>query len=282
MSLINPQSNPVVGHEVVETQVIETETEQEIAKPVTDVSDIKKQYFPSAKLVDAQPAIDKVMEIADEHGLNTVFNFDAEAEFPEGYGVAIAPIQKTIKKERVIVGVVIAAIPDIATIEKHERGAKYVNDAVIGSMLAKLMNAVRPKKDSDEGAPSIPFSVEDYITSNRAEGVLLAYRAFAAVYVKVLKDKGLTLMNESILRQILQSAAFAEQHYPNVPQAKWMEVLDSMINRANQQGIAVGLLAEWKTDRDSAKLKDVEIDLSDLNFDAIGSESDESKDDSES
>ena len=77
-------------------------------------------------------------------------------------------------------------------------------------------------------------------------------------------------MTPSILRQILQSAAFATDQIATVPQAKWVQILDSMIARATAEGIAVGMLADWKASRDSAVLKDVNVDLSDLDFDDLG------------
>ena len=192
----------------------------------TNVDDIKKLYFTSAKLADAQTEIEKVNAIAEEHELDMIFNFDTEKDFPSGYGIAIVPVSKRDKaaKENVIVGVAIAAIPDLATVEQHENGKQFILDAVSGNMIAKLANAVRPRGDSGDSAASIPYSVDDFITSNRPEGVLLAYRKFASAYVKVLKKKGLKYITDSILRQTLQSAAFAEQQFPSVGQDKWVSI----------------------------------------------------------
>jgi hypothetical protein len=89
--------------------------------------------------------------------------------------------------------------------------------------------------------------------------------------VKVLKRKGLKFITDSILRQTLQSAAFAEQQFPSIPQDKWIQILDSMMARATAEKIAVGMLADWKESRDSATLKDTDIDLSDLDFADDGS-----------
>jgi len=64
----------------------------------------------------------------------------------------------------------------------------------------------------------------------------------------------------------LQSKAFAEQQFPKVGQDKWLAILDNMIARADADGIAVGMLAEWKTTRYSATLSDDDVDLADLDF----------------
>lgn len=257
--------NELVQGAEVESEVVET-VDETAASPIDA---IKKCYFPSAKLAEAQVEVEKVTAIANENGLDVVFNFDTDKDFPAGYGLAIALIAKRSGGENVALGVAVAAIPDVEEVAKNENGNQFIQDAVVGNMIAKLMNAVRPRGENNETASSIPFSVEDFITSNRPEGVLLAYRQFANAYVKVLKKKGLKLITESILRQTLQSKAFAEQQFPSVPQDKWVQILDSMIARATKESIAVGMLADWKTSRDSATLQDTDVDLSDLDFDSI-------------
>jgi len=264
--LINNESAPVEDNavDVDETETAETEAPEEAIE--VNAEDIKKAYFASAQLADAQVAMDSAMSIASALDLDVVFNFDTEKEFPTGYGIALIPIAKRVNNANITLGVAIAAVPDLATVEAHEHGKAFVTDSVIGNMIAKLANAVRPRGTDGDTASSIPFSVEDFITSNRAEGVLVAYRKFASAYVKVLKKKGLKYITESILRQVLQSAAFAEQQFPKIPQDKWIQILDSMMARAEAEGVAVGMLADWKQSRDSAELSDEDIDLSDLDF----------------
>ena len=195
-----------------------------------------------------------------------LFNVDAEEECQVGDGIVVIPMAKSSGVEYIILGQAMSAIPNVETVKAHENGNAFVIDAVIGNMMAKLANAVRPRGENNETASSIPFTVEDFITSNRPEGVLLAFRKYANAYVKVLKKGGLKLLTESILRQALQSKAFAEQQFPKVGQDKWLAILDNMIARADADGIAVGMLAEWKTTRDSATLSDDDVDLADLDF----------------
>ena len=266
--------NESINNEAVaETAEVATATPAdvtELAKAKTKaIASIKKAYFPNAKLADAQVTIDAMNQVCADYNLAVVFNFDTEKEFPAGYGIGIIPIAKRSGGETVTHGVAISAIPDVETVQLHENGSQFVIDAVIGNMMAKLANAVRPRGDNNETASSIPFTVEDFITSNRPEGVLLAFRTYANAYVKVLKKGGLKLLTESILRQALQSKAFAEQQFPSVGQDKWLAILDNMIARAESDGMAVGMLAEWKTTRDSATLQDEDVDLSDLDFDSI-------------
>lgn len=256
--------------DAVETAIVDGGlTGDPTVKPATKLDDVKKAYFPSGKLAEAQLEIEKVNAIAEEHNLGMVFNFDPEVEFPAGYGLAIAPVTKNIDGKNTIKAVAIAAIPDLETVQSAEGGQQFVAKCVVGSMIAKLQNAVRPRGETGETAASIPFSVADFITSNRPEGVLLAYRKLASAYVKVLKKKGLTYITESILRQILQSAAFAEQQFPTIDQSKWEQILDSMIARAEADELAPGMLVEWRKTRDSAELVDASVDLSDIDFDDI-------------
>ena len=77
----------------------------------------------------------------------------------------------------------------------------------------------------------------------------------------------LKLMTDNILRSILESAAFAESQFPKVPQASWEKLLDSMIGKAEKDGMQVGMLADWRKTRDAAGLpSDDEVDLSGLDF----------------
>lgn len=247
-----------------------TSTVAEDAKQrAKDFASIKKAYFASAELATAQVTVEAMNSVCEQYGLTVVFNFDPEKEFPAGYGIGIIPIAKRVGGETVTLGVAIAAIPDVAEVQAHENGNQFVTDAVVGNMMAKLANAVRPRGEQNETASSIPYSVDDFITSNRPEGVLLAFRKYANAYVKVLKKSGLKLLTESILRQALQSKAFAEQQFPRVGQDKWLAILDNMIARAEADGVAAGMLTEWKQTRDSATLTDEDVDLSDLDFDGI-------------
>ncbi len=235
-----------------------------------DFANVKRAYFPSAQVAEAQEIIGNITEHAEAGGIAIKYNFNTAENFPAGFGVAIIPIMKrTDERGNEVTGIAIAAIPDIATVQSHQLGQQYVVDTVINSMINKLANAVRPRGDAGTVSASVPGTVEDFITSNRVEGILLAFRKLAPVYVKVLKKKGLKFITEGILRQTLQSAAFAEQQFPKIGQDKWQAVLDNMVATATSEGIAVGILTEWKETRDSVEMQDDNVDLSDLDFSAV-------------
>lgn len=252
--------------------VNETETATEAAAvEAPSLETIEKANFTSSQLDAAQAAVGKATEIAAANNCPVTYNFDIEADFPAGYGIAIDHIAKRGANGNEILGILVAAIPDYETVANFEGGMDFIKEKALDAMLAKLKNAVRPRGEDNTVSASVPFSVTDFITSNRPEGVLVAFRALAPAYVKMLKKKGLTLMTEAILRQTLQSAAFAEQNFPKITQDKWSTILDSMIEKATSEGKAVGILEEWKATRDSAELPSADVDLSDLDFDKLDS-----------
>lgn len=236
---------------------------------VASLESVEKAYFPSAELDKAGAAIQKAQEIATAAGVECTYNFDISEEFEAGYGVIIDHITKRSEGGNQIIGILIGAIPDFDTVMNAEKGADFVRNSLIDRMLSKLKNAVRPRGEDNAISASVPFSVVDFITSNRPEGILIAFNAFAPAYVKMLKKKGLSLMTVAILRQTLQSEAFASQNFPKIDQEKWVTILDSMIAKSTEAGKAVGILVDWKATRASAELTDGDVDLSDLDFDKI-------------
>lgn len=248
----------------------QTETATEAAETETPkLESIEKAYFASADIEAAGAAIATAQEIATANGIEVTYNFDIEKDFESGYGIAIDHIAKRGANGNEIVGILVAGVPDFETVNAFEGGADFIKDSVMEKMLAKLKNAVRPRGEDNTVSASVPFTVTDFITSNRPEGILIAFNALAPAYVKMLKKRGLSLMTVAILRQTLQSSAFATQNFPKIDQAKWVTILDSMIAKATEEGKAVGILTDWKATRDSAELKDANVDLSDLDFDSL-------------
>lgn len=244
-----------------EAQTAQAET------PTLKLKDVKKAYFTSLQVADAEAYIQSAIGAAQaENGLVRL-NFNAENELPEKYGIVVSPINQRSNGETSVVGVAVGAIPDYELLTEETAGAEWAQQQVINTLCAKFINAVRPKDSDNE--PLIPFEVGDFITSHRAEGVLVAYREYSGQVIKLLKSRGLMFINDQILRQILQSTAFAEQQFPNIDQAQWVKLLDAMIAQAEQSGLAPGVLTEWKDNRDKAGLPEIkDFDFSDLDFSA--------------
>lgn len=240
-----------------DTAVAEAPTTQ-----AATMQDVEKKFFPPEQLEAGTTYINEVMEIAGAENVEPVFNFDPTAEFPNGYGISIIPLTKRVaERGNLIYGVVIAAIPTVETLAADEAGANYINKLVTDSLLRQVAASAKPK---DEGAiTSIPFKIEDFVTTSRTSG-LAAFNAVATDYVKALKTKGLKFMSKVLLRQVLASAAFAEQQFPRLSQENWQLVLDSMVAHVKQKGMEAGILGHWKSTRDEVEIDTSDIDLSDL------------------
>ena len=233
-----------------------------LANNETTVQDIEKKFFPASQLDAGINYINEVMEIAGRENIEPVFNFDIEADFPEGYGLSIIPLQKRVpERGNLTYGIVVAAIPSVELLSTEEAGINWINKIITDSLLRQVATAAKPK---DEGAvTSLPFKLDDFITTSRTSG-LAAFNAVATDYVKALKSKGLKFMSKVLLRQVLASSQFAEQQFPRLSQDNWLVVLDSMQTHVKAKGMEVGILAHWKSTRDEIEIDVSEIDLTDL------------------
>jgi hypothetical protein len=248
--------------EQANTQHNEQPTEQPADSKQTTVQDIEKKYFPPAQLEAGSNYINEVIEIASREGVEPIFNFDTAGEFPDGYGLAIIPLQKRVpERGNLTYGIVIAAIPSVDALAAEEAGVNYINKLIMDALIRQVTVSAKPK---DEGAQiSIPFKIDEFTTTSRSSG-LAAFNAVATDYVKALKTKGLKFMSKALLRQVLASAQFAEQQFPRLSQDNWNLVLDSMMSHVKSKGMETGVLSHWKSTRDEVEIDMTEIDLSDL------------------
>ncbi len=227
---------------------------------------IKKQYFLANQSKEATAAIDSALALVKAEEGEVVFNFDPEKEIPTGYDFVVAPINQRDTNLNItkVIGVSVGAIPTYELMLQTPEGAAWIKEQATNNILAKLANAVRPNKQG-EIASTIPFTVSDFITSNRAEGVLVAYRKFAPKFIKALKERGFVNLIDATFRQTLQSSAFAEQTFPNVPQSVWENIIQKMISLASEEGMIAGMLVDWVENRNTAGLPDIsEIDIDGL------------------
>ena len=228
----------------------------------TTVQDIEKKVFPPEMLNEATSYIQEVIAIAEKENIEPVFNFDPAGDFPEGYGISVIPLTKRVaERGNLTYGIVIAAVPTVETLANDEAGANYISKIVTDNLLRQISAGAKPK---DEGAQiSIPFKVSEFVTTSRTSG-LAAFNAVASDYVKALKTKGLKFMSKVLLRQVLASAAFAEQQFPRLSQENWQLVLDSMVAHVKQKGMEAGVLGHWKNTRDTVEIDTSDIDLADI------------------
>jgi len=227
---------------------------------------IKKQYFLPQNAEQSTAAINSAIEIVNVAKGKVVFNFDPEKAVIDGYAIVINPINQRNKAtgKTDCIGITVGAIPTLEVLNQSKEGQAYVLDSINAILTAKLMNATRPNSKG-EIAASIPYTVSDFVTTNRADGVLLAYRKMSPSFINALKAKNVTGLSDPIFRQTLTSTAFANATFPNFPQEIWVNIINKMIEGAAKLGIAPGMLEEWLKTRDNAGLPEAkEVDINDL------------------
>lgn len=226
------------------------------------LQDVEKKFFPPEQVEQGSEYVNSVMQIAERENVEPVFNFDPEQEFPEGYGLAVIPLQQRVpERGNQTYGVAVAAIPSLDKIQENEAGQAWMGKVVTDALLRQVTLAAKPKEEGE--VTSLPLKIEDFVTSARTSG-LAAFNAVASDYVKALKQKGLKFMSKVLLRQVLASSQFAEQQFPRLSQDNWQLVLDSMISHVKQKGMEPGILNHWKQTRDQVEIDTGDIDLSDI------------------
>ena len=227
------------------------------------MENVEKRYFAPDQLEDAQTYLGKVTNVCPDGTIKR--NFNPEETFPDGYGLAVVPISKRVEgKGNVSIGVVVAAIPDPASVANHEKGGEFIRSAITDVFMSKVANSCRPRPDGTT-ATTIPFSIEDFIESRRGRESLKAFTEVASAFVKALRKKGIKYMTPGLLRQTLQSKAFAATQFEKINQNAWQKVLDAMIVKAKAAGHDPAILVNWKDTRDSVEVVEIEdLDLDDL------------------
>ena len=250
-----------VPAEHVQTDVAQTENTPEATRQPT-LQDVDRKYFAPDSLESGQQYINSVLEICEAAGIEAVFNFDTDAHFPDDYGLAVIPITKRVADEgNVIRGICIAAIPSVDLILSNDSGKSYANKLIQDSLIRKVASEAKPKDDGS--LTTLSFKIEDFTTTSRSGG-LAAFNSIASAYVKILREKGLKFMSKALLRNVLQSASFAEQQFPRLEQKNWEVVLNSMVQHVIKEGVDAGVLQHWLATRNSVEVALEDIDLTDI------------------
>ena len=236
------------------------QTEPSSTTELPTMQDIAKKVFAPEAMEKAQAHLSEVIAICNRQNVSPIFNFNVEEDFPAGYSLAIIPLSERVaERGNVTKGVCVAAIPTIAAIMQHDSGEAFVTKQILDILVRQVSSSAKAK----DGITSLPFKVGDFTTSSRSSG-LASFNALSSVYVQALKKKGLKFMSKLLLRQTLQSSAFAEQQFPRIDQDNWDMVLQSMIAHAAKDGLDAGNLAQWKKTRSTVEVDMADVDLTDL------------------
>lgn len=214
------------------------------------MADIERAYFSPAELAAPETAetLSKVQAILAAAQVAPVYNFDPQEGVAPGFGLAVYPITERVESRgNVTKGCAIVQIPDPATVAQHEKGAEYINNAILRNLTSKIGSALRSQ------SASLPTTVEDFLTSRTGEG-LATYRELAPHFIKGLKKLGLKTVTVQLLRQIFSSKEFAEDQFPKIPQEKWLFLLDMMIQQATEKKLDPSILNHWKETRDTTEM----------------------------
>ena len=252
-----------------ETPTMEQPQAEQPQAESLSLDDLKREVFAppqnDAEKAKIAEAIEKARKIAAANNLALDFNWKASDEkLPDGYCIAIVPVNQRREGVTVPIGVYIAGIPSPSLIRSTKAGPEWVDGVIMSYCVNKLANSVRPRGDESTGPGSVPFTVEDFITTQSRDQGLSLYRELGPKYVSALKELGLKVMNLTLLRQILSSASFASQQFPNISQDKWVNILNRMITEGEANGANLGMLQVWKDTRDTTELTAGDFNLDDL------------------
>ena len=242
-----------IGLPTTGTGPIEPAT-QETAQPETaqqfTLDSVERKFYGPAQMELAQAKVNEVKTHIPKEYVR--WNFDpATTQVPAGYGIAIVPTSKRHEsgKGNVRTGVVIAAMPSAETVAQHEKGAEFISETVTDYFMAKCANAVRPRDDGTTG--TLPFEITAFIERKRGAASLKTFTEMAKAFVDALKKSGFTGMSQLLLKQLLQSKAFAEQYSAkHENNGFWDKVLERMIAGAKEKGLDPAILVNWAETRE--------------------------------
>jgi hypothetical protein len=265
------------------TNTAEVETTDEAQTenaPFAEMKQVDRCYFPPSEVAGAgQTYLNRIAAIpgimgTEEKGYKDSLlktNYDVESfDFGEHptYGLAVIPVGVRLEGENKgteIKSIVIAAIPDPASVLADSAGREFVLDNISTAFMTKLANAVRPK---DGIQPKLPFTLTEFITITRGRESLKSYAELAPSMVTSLKERGLKHITVPILRQCLRSQAEANMRFGDAVTAPaWENVIKAFISGAERKGLDSAIFHRWLETREQA-VDEIEIDgdFSDLDF----------------
>jgi len=241
----NPNNAPVESVPV-QPEVVEA------AEEAKDLFKVRPEFFAPEDMAKAVEKITAINAGCSERSIPVLMGVPAEGP-QSGFGIGIVPVTKLVKQRgRKLLSVVIGQVPAAASIasyadENHTKGPDFISGLIVKAVLGKLKAAFKPDSN-DKVLGVFPDKLEQFLAVDRGEG-LVTYREIGPGFVKVLNKMGMTSITVPLLRQLLESAPFAGQVYPNTDQSHWEKVLTRMIGYANKISLDPAILIHWKETR---------------------------------
>lgn len=204
------------------------------------------------------------------------------AIYGEGINVMVAVLKERgdAPGKSTVRAIVIAPTPDFAAILANDAGRAWAQGIIEKELNHVAVRQLRKADSIGDVVESMPKTLDDYITSNRESGGLLAayeelWRPIKSNLGKLSKPWRLANLSKKELRRALESSAYAAEYYPTLEEAKqgslFAFALQGFIAQAKKSGLDPTIFERWAAGRDEKVLDlkddsddDEEIGLDDL------------------
>lgn len=222
------------------------------------VDNIDRRFYGPEALADSNSYVANCVTAAEENDLPVYWNIDPAApEIPDGYGLAITPVQQREGKGEglKIIGVLIGACPTYEALELDEKGAKFIRQTIQELLIGKMVAAARPRGNEKIGQTpfTLPISIADFIERRSGES-LKSYTEISGDFVAALKKQGMKFINATMLRECLANTEFSKEQFPGVEQTSWLAVIAAMRDTAVSKSLDPQIFDHWKETRDTATM----------------------------
>lgn len=268
-------------------------TEPNTQIPVISDEMRRRRYFPPSKLNDAFAYVSNIIATIEsrnaalgegkKENLPFIYNFATEdIKIPDGFGLLVSPQLKRVKADQrktddedkqVLVGYVVAQLPDMELLAKSEKGAEFLQNATVSELSRKLKSSVIAHLKGD--LASLPSTVEAFLERKSIGEGLEAFNKTCGPIIKVLHDQKFATMHKEQLKNVFMSADYAKDQYPNIPQARWVAIMHIMKEEAAKKSppLPGTIFDTWIASRDTKVFEEAkDIDLSAF---GVGDDADE-------
>lgn len=201
--------------------------------------------------------------------ITPVLNFDPNEDIPEGYGIAILPVdrknpRKGEKQLRVGLGIVAVPSQQLLRASEEPEVVNWVNDMLLQVCLNKVANSIRPREDGSLPS-SIPFSLHDFATTTRPQTTAV-WNEVAPIMLKALQSRDVSFkgVTKDVFRRLLASAEYAKQTAPTIKQKTWALIIEKMKARAKAMNLQTEIFDNMLRTRDEVTFELTLPELDDL------------------